>query len=275
MVHHTFDACEFPMATYLRTLETPERPYLAIPVFPSRHFRLSCLFVNADSAIVKPEDLVGKRIGISVFDMAAGVWLRGILHDHFGVDRHSPTYVIGGLEFPYAGDEHPQFYPEGFTFDFERETSLAQALAEGSIDAIVTARAPSTWTGAAGDRVRRLFEDPKAAELDYYLATGILPAMHVLAVKRPIAEAHPGLTDALLTAFTQAQEAARAQLWESAALDTMLPWQLEHLIETERLLGPDYWASGIEANRPMLDALIDYCLADGLISRRFTVEELF
>ncbi|MEQ6903598.1 hypothetical protein [Nocardioides sp. YIM 152588] len=272
MVHHTFDVCEFPLATYLRSLERPERPYLAVPVFPSRHFRFSCIFVSDKSDVVDPGDLAGKRIGISVFDMAAGVWLRGILHDRFGVDRHSPTYVIGGLESPYAGDEHPQLYPEGFSFDFERETSLAQALAEGAIDALVTARAPSTWPDGG---VRRLFDRPREAELAYFRDTGIFPAMHVLAVKRPLAEAHPELPQALFDAFVAAQEQARADLFDSAALDSVLPWQLEELLETERLLGADYWAAGVEANRPMLETAIDYCVADGLIARRPTLEELF
>lgn len=272
MVHHTFDACEFPIATYLRSLEDPARPYLAIPVFPSRHFRLSCIFVSDKSDVREPADLAGKRIGISVFDMAAGVWLRGMLHDHFGVDRHSPTYVIGGLETPYGGDEHPQHYPDGFTFDFEREASLAEALATGAIDALVTARAPSTWTTGG---VRRLFEDPRPAELEYFRTTGIFPAMHVVAVKRALAEAEPTLPLALFDAFAAAQEQARADLVESAALETVLPWQLEALLDTERLLGPDYWATGVAANRTMLAQLVDYCLADGLISTRFAVEDLF
>lgn len=271
-VEHTFDACEFPIATYLRSLEDPARPYLAIPVFPSRHFRLSCVFVSEQSDVKTPADLAGRRIGISVFDMAAGVWLRGILHDQFGLDRHAPTYVIGGLEEPRSGDEHPQVYPPGFRFEWRDDASLADLLAAGEIDALMTARAPSTWPSGG---VRRLFEEPRSVELDYYRATGIFPAMHVVAVKRPIAEAHPELPKALYDAFVGAQAVARADLYDSTALDTLLPWQLEELIETERVLGPDLWASGVAANRSMLDQLVDYAVADGLIATRFAVEDLF
>lgn len=272
MVHHTFDVCEFPIATYLRSLEDPRRPYLAVPVFPSRHFRLSSLYVSELSDVKVPADLAGGRIGISVFDMAAGVWLRGILHDLHGLDRHAPTYVIGGLEQPRTGDEHPQYYPPGFTFEHRTDASLAQLLAEGQIDALMTARAPSTWPDGG---VRRMFDDPRAVELEYFRTTGIFPAMHVLAVKREHAEADPELPAALLRAFTTAQQHARATLLDSAALDSVLPWQLEELLATERDLGADYWATGVAANRRMLEQVTAYALADGLITTPFTVDDLF
>ncbi|MBS44388.1 MAG: 4,5-dihydroxyphthalate decarboxylase [Nocardioides sp.] len=272
LAHHEFDVCEFPLATYFRSLEKEDRPYLAVPVFPSRHFRLSCVFVSEKSDVRTPADLAGRRIGISVFDMAAGVWVRGMLHDHFGLDRHAPTYVIGGLEQPRRGDEHPQFYPPGFVFEHRTDASLAQLLAEGEIDALVTARAPSTWPDHG---VRRLFDDPRATELDYYRRTGLFPAMHVLALKRPLAERCPELPMALYRAFTASYDAARARFHDSAALDSVLPWQLEHLLDTERLLGHDYWSSGVRANAAMLRTAVDYSLADGLISTAFEVADLF
>ena len=272
MVEHTFDVCEFPLATYLRSLEDPARPYLAVPVFPSRHFRLSCLFVSEKSDVRTPADLAGRRIGISVFDMAAGLWLRGILHDHFGLDRFAPTYVLGGLEEARADDEHPQLYPPGFRFERRTDASLADLLATGEIDALMTARAPSTWPDGG---VRRLFDDVRATELDYYRTSRVVPAMHVLAVKRPIAEANPWLPGALLRAFTEAQQVAREELYDSSALDTVLPWQLEELLETERLLGPDYWATGYARNVAMVEQAIAYSLADGLITTELSAADLF
>lgn len=269
---HVFDVCEFPLVTYLRNLELDEQPYLAIPVFPSRHFRLSCIFVGENSDISTPSDLAGRTIGVSVFDMAAAVWLRGILHDHFGLDRHSPTYVIGGLEIPREGDEHPQFYPEGFDFERRSDTSLALLLAEGKIDAIVTARAPSTWPTAG---VRRLFEDPRPVELDYYHKSGIFPAMHVIAMKRELAIEQPDLPKSLFDAFSLAQQLGRADTFDSAALDTLLPWQLEELLRTEELLGVDYWPVGLSANQTMLNKIVEYSFADGLITTRFEPADLF
>jgi 4,5-dihydroxyphthalate decarboxylase len=241
-------------------------------VFPSRHFRLSCIFVAEGAGIDEPADLAGRRVGLPVFDMAAAVWLRGILHDLHGLDRFAPTYVTGGPEGPREGDEHPQYLPPAFKVERRSDAGLAQLLAAGEIDALYTARAPSTWPGPG---VRRLFADPRGVELDYHRASGIFPAMHVLAVKRAVAEEHPGLPAALYRAFAEAQALARADLFDSAALDTILPWQLEELLDTERLLGPGHWASGLAANRRMLDQVIAYSRADGLVTADLTPEDLF
>ncbi len=272
LTEHPFDVCEFPIVTYLRSLETDDQPYLAIPVFPSRHFRLSCIFVSERSGITEPSQLAGRRVGIPVFDMAAAVWVRGILHDFFGLDRTAPVYVTAGPEGPRDGDEHPQFLPPEFVVERRTDRGLAQMLADGEIDALYTARAPSTWPGPG---VRRLFSSPREIELAYHARSGIFPAMHVLAVKRPVAAAAPWLPDALFAAFTRAQEIARADVLDSSALDSILPWQLEELLETERLLGADHWASGVAANRRMLEQIIDYARADGLVSGALTPEDLF
>lgn len=272
LTEHTFDCCEFPLSSYLRSLEHPDRPYVAVPVFPSRHFRFSNVFVNVTAGIRTPADLAGMRIGVPVFDMAAAVWLRGIFHDYFGLVRTSPIYVSGGLEAGRRGDEHPQLYPDRFRHEERNDKSLAVLLAEGGIDALYTARAPSTWPSPA---VSRLFEDPMQAELDYYSKTKIFPPMHVIAIKRKIAEANPGLAMAVFNAFAQAQKIAREKLFDSAALSTMLPWQLESLMFTEQQLGQDYWPVGLAKNRSTLEVIIRYMVEDGLIATAFSPEALF
>jgi 4,5-dihydroxyphthalate decarboxylase len=272
LTEHAFDCCEFPLATYIRTLETAEKPYLAVPVFPSRHFRFSCVFVHTGSGIAKPADLAGKRVGIPVFDMAAAVWLRGIFEDHYGLDRTAPIYVTGGLEEARRGEEHPQFYPPKFRIEHVTDRSLAELLTTGGINALYTARAPSTWPSAA---VSRLFANPIEAEVAYYAKTGIFPPMHVVAVKRPLAERRPGLARSLFDAFAAAQRIAQAKLADSAALGVMLPWLLEHLQDTERRLGQDYWPVGFAKNRTTLEMIIRYMLEDGLTKTAFAPEDLF
>jgi 4,5-dihydroxyphthalate decarboxylase len=272
MTEHTFDCCEFPLSSYLRSLDRPERRYVAVPVFPSRHFRFSSVFVNTTKGIRTPADLAGKRIGVPVFDMAAAVWLRGIFEDHYGLPRTSPIYVAGGLEAARTGDEHPQFYPDKFRHEERNDKSLAVLLAEGEIDALYTARAPSTWPSAS---VSRLFDNPMQAEIDYFSKTGIFPPMHLIAVKRQLAEANPGLMLAVFNAFAQAQNIARARLFDSAALCTMLPWQLESLLFTEQQLGTDYWPVGFAKNRAMLKVIIRYMAEDGLINTVFSPDGLF
>jgi 4,5-dihydroxyphthalate decarboxylase len=272
LTEHVFDCCEFPLTSYLRTLESTTRPYLAIPVFPSRHFRLSCVFVHARSGIAKPADLAGKRIGVPVFDMAAAVWLRGIFADYFGLDSTAPIYVSGGLEEARRGDEHPQFYPGKFRIEHAVHRSLAELLAAGEIDALYTARAPSTWPSPD---VVRLFDDPVAAELDYFKKSGIFPPMHLVAVKRPLAEQHPWLAKSLFDAFAAAQQLAQDKIADSVALSTMLPWLLEHLLFTEKHLGRDFWLVGLDANRTTLETIIRYMREDELIKTAFTPDDLF
>jgi len=272
LTEHSFDCCEFPLSSYLRLLEHPERPYVAVPVFPSRHFRFSNVFVNATKAIAVPADLAGRRIGVPVFDMAAAVWLRGIFQDHYGLPRTAPIYVSGGLEAARRGDEHPQRYPGQFRHEERSDTSLAALLANGEIDALYTARAPSSWPSSA---VRRLFDHPMQAEQDYFSRTGIFPPMHIIAIKRRIAEANPGLTLAIFEAFAAAQRIARDRLFDSAALCTMLPWQLESLLETENKLGRNYWPVGLKNNRATLQVMIRYMREDGLIATDFSPDDLF
>ena len=272
LTEHVFDCCEFPLTSYLRTLESTAKPYLAIPVFPSRHFRLSCVFVHARSGITKPADLAGKRVGVPVFDMAAAVWLRGIFADYFGLDSTAPIYVSGGLEEARRGDEHPQFYPSKFRVEHVSHGSLAELLAAGEIDALYTARAPSTWPSPD---VVRLFDDPVAAELDYFKKSGIFPPMHLVAVKRPLAERHPWLAKSLFDAFAAAQRLAQDRIADSVALSTMLPWLLEHLLFTEKHLGRDFWSIGLAANRTMLETIIRYMREDELIKTAFTPDDLF
>jgi 4,5-dihydroxyphthalate decarboxylase len=269
---HVFDCCEFPLTSYIRTLESAEKPYLAVPIFPSRHFRLSCVFVNADSGIAKPEDLAGKRVGVPVFDMAAAVWLRGMFEDYYGLDRTAPVYVSGGLEAARRGDEHPQHYPAKFRVEHVADRSLAEMLAAGSIDALYTARAPSTWPSP---NVRRLFNDPIAADLDYFHKTGIFPPMHVVALKRPLALRHPDLARNVFEAFAAAQRIAQRALADSVALAAMLPWLLEHLHFTEQQLGPDYWSTGFAKNKTTLETIIRYMRDDGLTTTLFAPEDLF
>jgi len=272
LTEHVFDCCEFPLTSYLRTLDSPIKPYLGIPVFPSRHFRLSCVFVHAHKGITKPADLAGKRVGIPVFDMAAAVWLRGIFSDYFGLDRTAPIYVSGGLEQARRGDEHPQFHPAKFRIEHAADRSLAELLAAGEIDALYTARAPSTWPSP---NVVRLFDEPVAAELDYFKKSGIFPPMHLIAVKRPLAERHPWLAKSLFDAFAAAQRLAEAKIADSTTVATMLPWLLEHLLFTQKNLGRDFWSAGLAKNRTTLETIIRYMREDGLSKTALTPDDLF
>ncbi len=270
-----FDAAELSLSSYCVSLARGDSRFVAIPVFPSRFFRHSCIFVSATSGIERPEDLAGKRVGVPEYQMTAPVWIRGILHDEYGIDPASPTYFTGGEEEPGREEKLKLDLPEKFRLvPIGSERTLSRMLADGEIDALHTARAPSSFHHSP-HLVRRLFADPVAVEKDYYRRTGIFPIMHVIAIRREVYERNRWIAQSLLKAFVEAQRHTYEDLMISAALKTMLPWQIAAVEDTVRTLGEDWWPYGLERNRAALDTFLRYHHEQGLSARQLAVEELF
>lgn len=273
--HREFDAAEMSMSSYCVTLARDNPPFVAIPVFPSRLFRHSCIFVSAKSGIEKPEDLVGKRIGVPEYQMTAPVWIRGILQDEYGVDPTSVTYYTGGEEQPGREEKLKLDLPDKFRLEpIGPEQTLSRMLADGEIDALHTARTPSTFYSEP-DAVRRLFPDFVPVEKDYYARTGIFPIMHVVAIRREVYESNRWIAQSLFKAFSEAQRRLYDEFLVTASLKTMLPWQIAAVEETVALLGDDWWPYGFERNRAAIDTFLRYHHEQGLSSRRLQPEELF
>lgn len=270
---HEFDASELSMSSYLMSLARPNPPFIAIPVFPSRFFRHSCIYVNAASGIRTPADLIGKRVGSPEFQMTAPVWIRGILAEHHGVPVHSVTHVTGGEETPGRDEKLPLALPPNFRLErINGDNTLAAMLRDGGIDALVTARKPSTYDG---QRVVRLFPDYLAVERDYWRQTGIFPIMHVIAIRRDVYEANRWVARALYKAFVEAQAICHQGLRETAALKGMLPWFNAHVEDTIDLMGEDFWPYGLARNRTALDTFLRYHREQGLHDGVLTAEQMF
>src|SRR5262249_39069685 len=155
---------------------------IAIPVFPSRYFRHSCVYVNHRAGIREPRDLAGKRIGNPEYQMTAVVWIRGIMSDEYGVSAASATYLSGGEEEPGRTEKlHLNLPPQFRAQTIPSDRTLAQMIESGEIDALYTARAPSTFCGGDGT-VQRLFPDYVSVEREYFRKTRIFPIMHVVAI---------------------------------------------------------------------------------------------
>lgn len=268
-----FDAAEMSMSSYVMSLARPDRPFVAIPVFPSRFFRHSCIYVNAGAGIREPADLIGKRVGSPEYQMTAPVWIRGILSEHYGVPPHAVTHVTGGEEAPGREEKLPLNLPPQFRVErLNGHDTLARMLADGGIDALVTARKPSTFDGR---RVVRLFPDHVAVERAYWQATGIFPIMHVIAIRREVYEANRWIARSLYKAFSAAQAICHAGLRETAALKGMLPWFNAHVEETVALMGDDFWPYGLPANRRVLETFLRYHHEQGLSDGTITPEAMF
>ena len=273
--HKEFDAAELSMSSYCVSLLREDPSFIAIPVFPSRFFRHSCIFVSKKSGIKEPSDLVGKRIGVPEYQMTAPVWIRGLLQDEYGIDPSSVTYYSGGEEEPGREEKIKLDLPEKFKVNPIGATqTLSQMLADGEIDALHTARAPSTFYSRSEDVVR-LFADSDAVEKAYFEKTNIFPIMHVVALRRDIYEAHPWVAQSLYKAFCEAKAIAQEQLLISAALKTMLPWQITAVENVRKTMGDDWWSYGLEANRKVLETFLRYHHEQGLTARQLRPEELF
>lgn len=274
MQHREFDAAELSFGGYVVRRGRGEEDIVAIPVFPSRFFRHSCVFVNAASGVKRPEDLRGRRVGVPEYQMTAAVWARGAFSDDYGLDPRDVEWIQGGLEEPGRIPFEP-VQPAGVSLGFAPEgQSLAGMLAEGTIDALFTARTPSTFGDGSG-RVRRLFDDPWEVERDYFRRTGIFPIMHTVGIKAELLERAPWVAGTLLKAFTQAKDLCTRELSQTSALPITLPFLTEHATETRQLMGDDFWPYGLDANRHTLETFVRHMHEQGLIEAPMAVESLF
>lgn len=275
MRHHEFDVAEMSLSSYTISLFRENPAFIAIPVFPSRSFRHSGIFINGRSGIQEPKDLIGKRVGNPEYQLTAIVWIRGILADEYAVPVSSVSYLTGGLEDPGRIEKaQVSLPPEIRVQAISSECTLSRMLADGEIDAIYAPRAPSSLY-THRDRVGRLFPNYLKVEQEYFRRTQIFPIMHVVAINREVYEKNRWVAGSLYKAFLAAKREAYEDLHEIAALKIMLPWLTSHLEETECLLGKDFWPYGLEPNVDTLATFLRYSHEQGLSKRQLEPRELF
>jgi 4,5-dihydroxyphthalate decarboxylase len=274
--YQEFDVAELSLSSYTVSLFKEQKNFIAIPVFPSRFFRHSCIYVNAKSGIKEPKDLIGRKVGNPEYQMTAPVWIRGILQDEYGVPVDSQTYYQGGEESPNRPEKLKLDLPPNIKVAqiSERDT-LAAMIRDGGIDALYTARMPSTYKAGGAGPVRRLFEEYMEVEQAYYRKTRIFPIMHTVAIRRSLYEQYPWIAMSLYKAFAAAQRETYGDLYVTAALKAMLPWLTKHVEDARSLMGDDYWAYGFAPNRETLATFLRYHHEQGLSKRLLQPEELF
>ena len=270
-----FDIAEMSLSSYTVSLQKPERPFVALPVYPSRFFRHSCIYINAAAGIKSPKDLIGKRIGVPEYQMTAPVWIRGILSDHYGVPVDSVTYMSGGEEEPNRDEKLKLDLPPNIKLvPIDSGKTLSKMMNEGEIDALYTARMPSSFLKGDG-KVVRLFENYAEVERAYWRETKRFPIMHIVAMRREVYEANRWIAGSLMKALVESQRRTYAALRETAALKTMLPWLNAHVDDTVREMGDDFWPYGLHKNIETLQTFLRYHHEQGLSKRLVKPEELF
>ncbi len=275
MRYREFDCSEMSLSSYVASLQAKDPPFIAIPAFPSRYFRHSCIFISAKSGIREPADLKGKRIGVPEYQMTAPVWIRGILSDDYGVKVTEVEHFSGGEEEPGRDEKLRIDVPASIRLRaIPGDKTLSRMLADGELDALVTARAPSTFYKEPG-KVKRLFPHYVEREKEYYRRTKIFPIMHTVVIRRDVYEKNPWVAQSLYKAFGDAKARMMALYGQTAAMPAMLPWSHAAVEEARREIGEDWWPYGLEANRHVLETFLRYHYEQGLSKQRFKPEELF
>jgi 4,5-dihydroxyphthalate decarboxylase len=273
--HAEFDICELSLSSATVRTSNGTSDYVGIPAFLSRAFRHTSIYIRTDRGIDRPEDLKGRRVGIPEYQLTACVWARALLEDEYGVRPSDVTWVRGGIETPGRPEKISLDLPADVVLEpAPADRSLSRMLAAGEIDAMVTPRPPSCFErGEPG--VGWLFADPIAAATDYYGRTRIFPIMHILGLRRDLADKHRFLPAALLKAFTRAKDMAIERLADSAATKATLPFVEEQVARAQGLMGSDYWSYGVGPNRHALETFLRHHHAQGLSARKVEVDELF
>jgi 4,5-dihydroxyphthalate decarboxylase len=273
MRHREFDVSELSLSSYVLSLDDTPQPFVAIPVFPSRSFRHSGIYVNSKRGVASPGDLAGGRVGVAEYQLTANVWIRGILAEQYELPSDSVTYVTGGLEDPHRIEKKALDLPA--TIKLERAPAgktLSRMLADGELDAIYSPRTPSTYlTG----EVTRLFEDTVAVEKEWFRQTGLFPIMHTVAIRRELYQEAPWLAQSMQKAFGQSLDLTWDAMRDSSALRYSLPWLITQAEEMWELLGPDPWAYGLDQNEANLATFLRYSYEQGLAAKLREPQELF
>jgi len=272
--HGEFEVAEIGFSPFLIALSRGSTPYVAVPVFLSRMFRHSAVYIRSDRGINGPAELRGRIIGVPEYQMSAAMWFRGCLQDEFGIAPKDINWVQAGLENPGRRDKFPLNLPQGFPLVSRNDVALSKLLADGEIDGVMSARTPSCYADGH-PQVRRLFPDYRAAERDYYKKTGIFPIMHALGIRRDVYENNRWLPASLYKAFLKAKRLADAEFEETTALKIGLPWVTAEYEATVAAMGSDYWSYGVEPNRKTLATMARYSYEQGLAVRELAVEEMF
>jgi 4,5-dihydroxyphthalate decarboxylase len=273
--YHEFDASEMSLSSYVVSSFADNPQFIAIPIFPSRSFRHSGIYINANSGIREPKDIAGKKVACAEYQLTANVWIRGILNDEYKVPITSYTTYTGGLEEAGRVEKITLSLPPNVKVEaIPEDKTLSRMLEAGELDAMFTPRAPSSFTSGSG-KVRRLFANYANAEREYYQRTKIFPIMHVIAIRRSVYEKYPWVAQSLYKGFIAAQRIAYQDLHETAALKYMLPWLVEEVEETEKILGKDFWQYGFQPNVNNLTTFLRYSYEQGLAKRLLTPKDLF
>ena len=266
-----WEVSEMSMGKYVSLRSQDDESIVAIPVFPSRVFRHSMIYVREGGGLERPELLKGKRIGVPEWAQTAVIYARGYLTRQTGVPLDSVDWVQAGVNEAGRVEKVKLRLPDGVRLKPEPNRSLNDMLLAADLDAVLSARPPRSL----GKGIRRLFSDYEGTEEGYFRDTGIFPIMHVIVVKAEVLARNPWLAMNLYKAFEEAKRRSIDRLSDITASHAPLAWLAPHAERMKKLFGDDFWPYGLESNRRTLQAFVDFALEQGVCHRKLALEELF
>jgi len=272
--YREWEVSEFSFGKYSALVAAGDRSLVGLPVFPSRMFRHSSMYVRTDSEISSPSELAGRRIGIPEWAQTAAIYSRGILADVYGVPLSDVEWVQAGVNSAGRREKVTVNLPEGVSLTRVDDRSLNEMLVAGDLDAVFSARPPVAFSGKSGV-LRRLVSDYPVQERNFYESTGVFPIMHVLVMRADVHERHPWIAKNLVDAFDAAKRASLARLGEITASWIPLPWVSAQVEAATELFGDDPWPYGVEPNRKTLETFLRWGFEQGVCADHLAPEELF
>jgi 4,5-dihydroxyphthalate decarboxylase len=264
-VYEEFDIAEMSLSWYMMARSRNE-PVVALPIFPLRMQIHPYIFCSASSAIERPEDLPGKKIGMDEYRLTVGLWARGILQEYYGVRPQDCEWFTSAPE--RAGYQPPA----GIKITVVDEPTEALLL-RGEIDALIPPNIVPSFRNK-DPRIRRLFQDARATVNEYFRKTGIFPITHTLVVRQSLFDENPWLASSLLEAFTKAEKLCQKSY--DYAKRSAFPSAVLILEEEEELFGTNPWGHGLTSeNRVVLEKFVQYANEQGYIPNRPALNELF
>ena len=268
-----FDAAELSTGSYLMARDKGSPKLIAIPVFPSKTFRHSCIYINTDSGIEKPADMAGKRVGVPEYQITMAIWARGILQHEYGVPPEKMKWFTGGEEHPGREDKIRHDLPPAIDIrPIGPHQTLSSMLERGEIDAMISAHMPSPFVRRS-PKVRRLIPNFREVEADYFRRTKIFPIMHTVVIRNEILERNPWAAVSVLQGFQKAKELCYRRMQNPR--NFALVWMHEFMQEQEEIFSKDPWPYNLEDNRKALEAVVRYAHDEGMIKTQPKIEELF
>ncbi len=263
-----FDIAEMSLSSFIMAVDRePDIPLVGLPIFPRRFFTAGQVYVSAKSGIETPADMNGRKIGVHAFQVTMSVLGKGDLKLDYGVDwRTIHWYCMRAELVPVDLGSDVKVGVIGADKD------IGNMLCDGEIDALISPQPRKSMLARPAD-YRRLFPDVRAEEKRYFNTHGYWPIMHLMVMKKSLAEQFPQMPKKLIGIFDDAKRQAY-QYYDDSNFSVMADARLA--LESERQdFGADIWPNGFSANKKNLDRFIGYSHDQRLIQSPYPAERLF